>query len=216
MKDRSKSCSIYFQELSKFSVVNAQREFQEFKKNVVSHFLGISAKKFQIKNHMSGKPYLPDYPQVNLSISHTKNKIVVALSRNMNLGIDIQDKRPFNPKIFQRICCPWELKNYEAEFKSANDIEVFYNLWTAKEALLKCIGTGFSFAMKNTCIDLQTRSVNLLKNPDLNSTLNHNISQNYELIKLDLFANCAGCLVFPKNQINKINYFTKLSRSLEK
>ena len=87
-----------------------------------------------------GKPYLEHGPFFN--ISHSGKIVVLAVSKN-EIGIDTEIRDEVNDRIIRRC-----FTDDEAEF-SALSTENYLKVWTAKEAVLKLLGTGFSYSPKN-------------------------------------------------------------------
>ena len=86
----------------------------------------------------NGKPYLIDYPDIHINLTHSKNYAACVIS-DKNVGVDIQYMRDVDMKIANRFFTPDEqeyIKNAEDK-KSA-----FYELWVRKESLVKAVGTG--------------------------------------------------------------------------
>ncbi len=87
-----------------------------------------------------GKPYLADYPDIYFNISHYPKACVCAIS-DKEIGVDIQDIRPFSWDIARRVCCDNELKILE----SADDKPgLFTKIWSMKESYVKMTGEGIS------------------------------------------------------------------------
>ena len=113
-----------------------------------------------------GKPYLKDLP-CYFNISHSGDFVVCAVSEN-EIGIDIEKIRPIDLKIAKKICTETELKYLfngipnENDFNLATDDELlsrFFKLWTKKEAILKCIGTGFQGNRKYNKTDFEIQKI---------------------------------------------------------
>lgn len=83
-----------------------------------------------------GKPYLPEGPF--FSISHCKEAIAVAIG-DLPIGIDIEGIRHADMGLIERTMSTAEQAQI-AEATSAD--RTFTRLWTQKEAVLKCQGTG--------------------------------------------------------------------------
>lgn len=84
-----------------------------------------------------GKPYLPGYP-VLFSLSHTKNAVACAVS-DCPIGVDVQEKVEYSPRLADRICSDAE----RTALENAKDKDLALTaLWTKKEALAKCNGKG--------------------------------------------------------------------------
>ncbi|WP_242319013.1 4'-phosphopantetheinyl transferase superfamily protein [Bacillus cereus group sp. BfR-BA-01349] len=96
-----------------------------------------------------GKKIVGNY-SVSFNISHSGKWVMLALSTNEAIGIDIEkvsminigENAHFFNEIEQRYLK--ELPTNEAQY-------AFYRMWTAKESFFKCIGNGLSQPL-NTCI----------------------------------------------------------------
>lgn len=88
----------------------------------------------------TGKPYLPDYPNIHFNISHCPQGCICAIS-DLPVGIDIQDVRPFSLSIAERCCSDAELQLLKL---SADPASEFTRIWTMKESYLKMKGTGIA------------------------------------------------------------------------
>ena len=87
-----------------------------------------------------GKPFLEHGPF--FSISHSRQFSVLAVSEN-EIGIDIEMHQSQNRRLMER-CFTKEEQRF-ADLSTEN----FIKIWEAKEAVLKLLGTGFSFAPRN-------------------------------------------------------------------
>ena len=90
---------------------------------------GIKLNKKSITKDKSGKPLIKGW---NLSCSHSKNLIVVAISKKVNIGIDIEAMQ--TRVSFERLKEKTYHKNEEKYH--LNLLNLFY-LWTRKEAIYK-------------------------------------------------------------------------------
>lgn len=90
------------------------------------------------------KPCFADNHKFDFNISHSGELAVAVLVSNFGVGIDIQkisEKRINEVKIAERFFSENEKRLLE---KSEKPQEEFYKIWTAKEAMAKCIGDGLS------------------------------------------------------------------------
>ena len=87
-----------------------------------------------------GKPFF-EYGEC-FSISHSGRIAMLAVSKE-DIGIDVECRKTANEKIAER--CFTE----EEQAFSKTSTEAFFRIWTAKEAVLKILGTGFSYSPKN-------------------------------------------------------------------
>ena len=84
-----------------------------------------------------GKPLSKDK---YFNISHAYGYVLLAIS-DTDIGVDIEGNRKVED----------ELKRYIAsdeEYDLMVDDQIFYKVWTSKESLLKCVGTGLVSDLK--------------------------------------------------------------------
>ena len=87
-----------------------------------------------------GKPFFEHGKR--FSISHSGRFSVIAVSED-EIGIDIEARENVNPAVAKR--CFTEEEQFFAKMSTRN----FLRIWTAKEAVLKLLGTGFSCSPSN-------------------------------------------------------------------
>ncbi len=92
-----------------------------------------------VEHDKEGAPYLPEHPDLHISISHCRSAVAAAVSHGGAVGIDVESRRKITPSLMQRVCTAAELADVEA---AADPQMRFLQLWTRKEAVLKCRGTG--------------------------------------------------------------------------
>ena len=83
-----------------------------------------------------GKPYLSDYPHIFFNLSHCKSGVVCALA-DVEVGIDIQDVRPYDTDLARRVCSENELRVLSESDEPAKQ---FCRIWTYKESYAKAEG----------------------------------------------------------------------------
>jgi len=104
---------------------------------LIKHLLGEAE---IVNHHSNGAPYLGT-PNCNISISHSKRYVIVAISM-LNIGIDIETLSPQVLRVRTKFLCEQEMSDI-----TDNDIEINTAAWTAKEALYKAIGVrGIDFS----------------------------------------------------------------------
>ncbi len=78
-----------------------------------------------------GKPFFPDRPGLQFSLSHTKGVVACAVS-DRPCGLDIElENRKVNLAAARRFFTPREIAY------AGNDVQRFLEVWTRKEALIK-------------------------------------------------------------------------------
>lgn len=102
----------------------------------------------------AGRPEIR-LPETTLkfSVSHSEHITVIALSDSADVGIDVEkpDAEIDILAVGHMVFCPLELSQLE-KCTDSERIQLFYQLWTAKEAMLKMLGAGFTLPLDEFCI----------------------------------------------------------------
>lgn len=93
-----------------------------------------------------GKPYIPEYPNFQFNISHTKDALVIAVT-NVPVGIDIETVESANMNIANRFFSKQEQKFIN--LANDNQDKRFFEIWTKKEAYIKWTGKGLSQSLSS-------------------------------------------------------------------
>jgi len=83
------------------------------------------------------------------NISHSDNIIACAVS-DMEVGIDVQVEKKYNPQIAARFFSPYE---NELLIKAAEPDKLFFKLWCMKESYVKMLGNGISYGLQSFSVD---------------------------------------------------------------
>jgi len=117
------------------------------KMSVISYLLLLYAlrENYGIANpHISygafGKPFLTEYPGIHFNISHCPKGCICAVS-DKEIGVDIQDIRPFSWDIARCVCYENELKLLE---RTDDKALLFTKIWAMKESYVKMTGEGIT------------------------------------------------------------------------
>lgn len=96
---------------------------------------------FALAEH--GKPYLPAAPELKFNLSHSHEMALVAVSRNIEIGVDVEWLRPLEEcmAIAERFFPPLEAAAL-AEVTLDRRAREFFRRWTRIEAKLKARGIG--------------------------------------------------------------------------
>lgn len=103
---------------------------------------GIDPNKVNLKKTEQGKPYaLIADEELHVSFSHSSDWVCCAVSIKHDIGIDCEPLvREVNPRIFSRILDDSEM----SLLKEISPLAI----WTMKEAVVKCIGTGIRSSLQ--------------------------------------------------------------------
>lgn len=96
---------------------------------MLSDFLGKSPEVFEILPDKNGKLYCQNADGIFFNISHSEDVVAAAIC-DEEVGIDIEVFRPVSLKLMEKVC------------PDKNTLHHFFEIWTAKEAYFKCLGTG--------------------------------------------------------------------------
>ena len=92
-----------------------------------------------------GKPLLaPPFDSIHFNLSHCPDLAIVALGNDGPLGVDIESTSRASELLGceNSFCHPEEIRSLSAD-PDARAVQLL-RIWTAKEALLKALGTGLS------------------------------------------------------------------------
>lgn len=110
--------------------------------------------KIVIERTESGKPYLADYPDLVFNISHTKDLFLIAIAKNCQLGIDVEQRRSrLNLNGLVSKCFSEEEQTYWRQLADLEQLSTFYKYWTRKEAFVKATGQGIVLGLNQCVID---------------------------------------------------------------
>lgn len=113
---------------------------------LLSEELSISPAEINFKYTSLGKPYIDE--NIYFNITHSAG-VAAAAVNNTEIGIDIEKTRDFDERILERVCTEKEKEYILSEKNDAEKNKKFFQIWTLKEAYLKCIGTGITVDMKS-------------------------------------------------------------------
>ena len=129
-------------------------------RSVVSKVLEISpdALEFDLVN---GKPILhkKHLSTLAFNLSHSGNRVCLAIVSKGSVGVDIErhNSQVDIDQVSRRVMSPMEIKQFD-ELEICDRTSVFFNLWAQKEAILKCIGSGFSIEPALLDLGLKTQA----------------------------------------------------------
>ncbi|WP_232246366.1 4'-phosphopantetheinyl transferase family protein [Kitasatospora mediocidica] len=115
---------------------------------------------------LGGRPYLRGCDQVDISLSHTEDLLVVGLTRRGWIGVDaeLSERRLLGTGAEKQICTPHEIALLAAMPEYRRN-PALVRLWTLKEAYSKAIGQGLRFRFTEFGFAPGARRVQVLR-PD--------------------------------------------------
>ena len=103
---------------------------------------------FEIRRTEKGKPYLPRLSNIGVSVSHSGEFLVCAVSED-DVGVDVQEMKSLpgeSEEAYGARLCKISKRFFhidEARLIEADPTRRFYRVFTAKESYVKYTGTGF-------------------------------------------------------------------------
>lgn len=93
-----------------------------------------------------GRPYVRGCDQIDVSLSHTEDTMVVGITRRGRIGVDVEraDRRLAHTGSERQACTPYEKGLLDAGGEDARN-DTMVRLWTLKEAYSKALGQGLRF-----------------------------------------------------------------------
>ena len=116
---------------------------------VLCNQLGCSNERLSFGSSSYGKPFalVDGAPAaIRFNLSHGGKHGLIALAPHRRLGVDVEERiarRDFD-ELSEAVFGPHE-QSALACVRGCDRVQLFFRLWTIKEALIKALGTGFSF-----------------------------------------------------------------------
>ncbi|GHE55467.1 hypothetical protein GCM10017771_77990 [Streptomyces capitiformicae] len=135
-------------------------------KSAASAVLDTGPEELELAYKPGGRPYLRGIDQLDVSLSHTEELLVVGLARHGRIGVDIElaDRRMLGLGTERQVCTPHELEALRRVAEENRNSELV-RLWTLKEAYSKAIGQGLRFRFTEFGFSPQDQQVQMLR-PD--------------------------------------------------
>lgn len=125
-------------------------------KIVLSKYINVDPKAVQIAYGQYKKPYLENNEHIYFNFSHTETMGVLGVTNRGQIGVDIEFIRSIEDR--NKMLDQFAVENERVWVGIS--FERFLILWTMKEALIKCQGTGF---LVDTIPSLETFPVEISK-----------------------------------------------------
>lgn len=141
-----------------------------FLRHILSGYLAIEPARIGIEEMAHGKPSV-DAPTGSLyfNLSHTGPFAALAVSRNHDIGVDIEQVRPITDGLAERFFSPRECNALDA-LPEMQRLPAFFRCWTRKEAFVKATGDGLQRGLETFTVDIadvpRTRLLHLDNEPD--------------------------------------------------
>lgn len=152
-------------------------------RDLLAQYIKIPPKDIVFMYGKHGKPGLVKY-DIHFNLSHSVDFAIIGISKYYPLGVDIEKK------IFLEDFCHLAKSNFStmeySRLKNSpaeKQIQIFYSIWTQKEALVKATGVGLTFGLSHWSTQPESNMYDIV------------IDQiTYQMIPLDLHNNYSTCL----------------------
>lgn len=133
------------------------RQYQQNYLTVFCHSQGLSTPQFDVDNY--GKPFCINIPKLQFNHSHSQNHYALAYSLNVKkIGVDVEDlERQANFLALAKRCFHLNELNYWLECKQNR--ELWFKIWTAKEAIVKASGIGIRINLNEINTNVRMESL---------------------------------------------------------
>jgi 4'-phosphopantetheinyl transferase len=122
-------------------------------KILISKYLDADPEKVEFMYSEQGKPFLSspkNKTNLQFNMSHSNRLGICAFTKDNAVGVDVERIRELpNLEDMTEICMSEFEKRWFSKLPPATKNEMFYKVWTVKEAFIKAIGAGFSFPLVN-------------------------------------------------------------------
>jgi 4'-phosphopantetheinyl transferase len=147
----------------------------------------ISDEDLIIERSEFGKPFLRDFQEWHFNVSHSGEKLLIAIS-NTPVGIDVEQIKPRKSlaSLVKKCFAPSE-QNYWFDLPENEKLAVFYDFWTRKEAVVKGIGRGIALGLNRCEIDVNQP----------NNFLNLPVSENWHTQSLQISPDYCAAIATP-------------------
>lgn len=102
-----------------------------------------AGKPLRVEMQRFGRPVLPDFPSLFISISHSGHFTVLSISDVLN-GLDVQEIHPVRPYVAERFFTAADRNMLLSSATDTARSSLFFRLWTIREAYTKFTGRGLS------------------------------------------------------------------------
>jgi 4'-phosphopantetheinyl transferase len=132
-----------------------KQKSEPFLREILADYLNIPANELAIEKNAFGKPFLCDFPDWHFNLSHSGEKLLLAISYKNPIGIDIEfiKNRSSINDVVKRCFSELEQK-YWFDLPETEKLTAFYDFWTRKEAVVKGIGRGIALGLNQCEIDI--------------------------------------------------------------
>lgn len=176
-------------------------QMQAIRRQILAQYLDEAPAALKFGKGQYGKPFLVNDPELAFNVSHSANCFVVAVSRDCDIGVDVELIKPRNnlQGLVSR-CFASEEQAYWQALSQDQQLLEFYRLWTGKEAFVKAVGRGIALGLDRCVIDTQ-QPFQWLRLPDPYGSV-----LQWQIAAVDLEDQQVCCSLVHNKQLVTINF----------
>jgi 4'-phosphopantetheinyl transferase len=127
-------------------------------RRLLAHYVGTDPKDLDFERNQHGKPALTARSgggRLRFNISHSETKILIAVSADRDVGVDVERIQPDFPweEVARSLLAPVEITTIGGVPEDRR-VQAFFDCWVRKEAYLKGWGTGLSASLHDFVVPL--------------------------------------------------------------
>lgn len=182
---------------------------------ILAKYLGYAPTDLKFIYTEKGKPFFADHfnhVDINFNISHSKNLAVYGITQANLIGVDIECLRN-NLEVLALAKRFFSDQEYLAisNLSGNAQLNLFFRLWTYKEAYLKAVGSGIAGGLDRVVVNLEGRSPVLSY---AENSKNYQVLDDWSLQELDILSQVqcqdksqyVGAIALNRRQVN-LQYF---------
>jgi 4'-phosphopantetheinyl transferase len=149
--ERARAMRFHFEEHRRDFIVA-----RAFLRTILALYLGIDRSQVKLEYSSYGKPSIAATgasPPLFFNLTHSHRLALLAITREAEIGIDVEYVRSVDDGIPERYFSPSEVAALRALPEHLQQ-EAFFNCWTRKEAYIKARGSGLSLALDKFDVSL--------------------------------------------------------------
>jgi 4'-phosphopantetheinyl transferase len=162
---------------------------RSFLRRILADYTGDRAEALRFSYGPYGKPRLAERQGIQFNVSHSEDRMLVAVSANITVGVDVEvlNSKHADELVAERFFSAREVQDLRS-LPSSEWSRSFLTCWTRKEAFIKARGEGLSLPLQDFDVTLAPGVSPALVRTAWSAT------EPAEWLLFDISENCAGCV----------------------
>jgi len=176
-------------------------------RTVLSRYADVAPRDWIFRASSHGRPEIcnehPAARLISFNISHSRQFVIIAVTRELPLGVDTEDCETREPplEIADRFFAPDEVSEMRS-LPSQLQLRRFFQYWTLKESYIKARGLGLAIPLDQFSFHFQAeRHVRLATNPSLEDPAERWRFWQFQVSAANMIAVCAQRLADGPQQL---------------